>query len=107
MDFKGQYLTYDEYRLMGGTLDIMPFNLLETKARTNIDIESQKRLTKAKTIPTEVKSCMYDLIETMAYDGAYKDATTDEKEKLINSIIYKGLVAVVVDGTPLLYRGVI
>lgn len=29
MEFSGQYLTYEEYRGLGGTLDLMPFNLLE------------------------------------------------------------------------------
>ena len=29
MDLKGQYLTYDEYKALGGNLDISPFLLLE------------------------------------------------------------------------------
>lgn len=104
MEFSGQYLTYDEYRLMGGTLDIMPFNLLELNARENIDRESMLRL-KGKSVPVEVKVCMNKIIETMAFDGAYKDVSTAEKEKLINGIIYNELVSVIFEGEPLLYRG--
>ena len=33
MEFKGQYLTYQEFKALGGTLDEMPFNLLEYNAR--------------------------------------------------------------------------
>ena len=44
MQFEGQYLTYPEYRSLGGTLDITPFNLLEFEARRKIDIETQSRL---------------------------------------------------------------
>ena len=29
MEFNGQYLTYNEYKALGGSLDITPFNLLE------------------------------------------------------------------------------
>ena len=29
MEFKGQYLTYNEYKSLGGNLNQTPFNLLE------------------------------------------------------------------------------
>ena len=44
MDFSEQYLTYAEYRSLGGTLDITPFNLLEFEARRKIDIRTFNRL---------------------------------------------------------------
>ena len=44
MEFEGQYLTYEEYIDLGGTLDLMPFNLLEFEARRKIDIRTQSRL---------------------------------------------------------------
>jgi len=64
MEFKGQYLTYAEYRDLGGTLDITPFNLLEFEARRKVDIETQSRLkgTDSQNIPQEVKLCVYSLI---------------------------------------------
>ena len=36
MEFSGQYLTYEEYRALGGTLDLAPFNILEFGARRRI-----------------------------------------------------------------------
>lgn len=106
MEFSEHYLTYDEYRLLGGTLNIMPFNLLEIKAKSNIDRETQDRLKGGVNIPPEVKVCMFDLIEGMAFDGLYKDVSPSDKEKYINTIIYNELVSVVYNGVPLLYRGV-
>ena len=44
MEFEGQYLTYEDYKGLGGTLDLMPFNLLEFEARKKIDINTKNRL---------------------------------------------------------------
>lgn len=67
MDFNGQYLTYDEYKALGGTLDLTPFNLLEYEARRRIDIRTFNRLKEVETkdIPMEVKMCEYNLINSM------------------------------------------
>ena len=48
MEFKGQYLTYQEYKALGGTLDEMPFNLLEFNARKKIDERTFGRLIKRR-----------------------------------------------------------
>lgn len=61
MEFSGQYLTYEEYRALGGTLAETPFNILEFEARKQIDLRTQNRL-KGQTIPDEVKLCDYHLI---------------------------------------------
>ena len=55
MEFKGQYLTYKEYKALGGSLDQTPFNLLEFEARKKVDEKTQRRLLKETTIPEEVK----------------------------------------------------
>lgn len=65
MTFEGQYLTYDEYRELGGTLGQTPFNLLEFEARRKIDIRTQNRLKDKENIPQEVKLCVYNLIDTI------------------------------------------
>ena len=67
MEFEGQYLTYEEYRALGGTLDLMPFNLLEIEARRRIDIRTQNRLkdVDSEDIPQEVKLCEYNLINSI------------------------------------------
>lgn len=67
MEFSGQYLTYEEYRGLGGTLDLTPFNLLEFEARRQIDIKTFNRLKDldSEDIPQEVKLCEYNLINSI------------------------------------------
>ena len=67
MEFEGQYLTHEEYRALGGTLDLMPFNLLEFEARRKIDVRTQNRLKDVDSvnIPQEVKLCEYNLINSI------------------------------------------
>lgn len=63
MEFEGQYLTYEEYRALGGTLDLTSFNLLEYEARNQIDLRTQNRLINCDTIPQKVKICVFHIIE--------------------------------------------
>ena len=62
MEFNNQYLTYEEYKSLGGTLGEMPFNILELKARQIINERTQNRLKDIEKTPQEVKICVYDLI---------------------------------------------
>ena len=62
MEFENQYLTYAEYKALGGTLGEMPFNILEFKCRKIIDNLTFNRLTNLKTQRQEVKMCIYDMI---------------------------------------------
>jgi hypothetical protein len=64
MEFSGQYLTYEEYKVLGGTLDLMPFNVSEYEIRRMIDIRTQNRL-KNVTIPEEVKMCENRMINSI------------------------------------------
>lgn len=66
MKFGNQYLTYNEYRLLGGKMDIMPFNLLEFEVRKIIDTRTQERLMGIKKMPQEVKLCVNKMISTLA-----------------------------------------
>ena len=78
MEFKGQYLTYAEYRSLGGTLDITPFNLLEFESRRQIDIRTQNRLQgiNSESVPQEVKLCVNTLISTIDnYASSIESAT--------------------------------
>ena len=78
MEFKEQYLTYAEYRSLGGSLDITPFNLLEFEARRKVDINTQNRLknTESSKIPQEVKLCIFNLISSIDdYASSIKSAT--------------------------------
>ena len=65
MEFSGQYLTYDEYKALGGTLSEMPFNLLEFEARKKIDNRTQNRIKYMVSKPEEVKLCVNAMINTL------------------------------------------
>ena len=78
MEYSGQYLTYEEYRSLGGALDITPFNLLEFEARKKIDINTQNKLKniESSNIPQEVKLCIYNLITSINnYASSIQSAT--------------------------------
>ena len=65
MEFSGQYLTYEEYKALGGTLSEMPFNLLEFEARKRIDNRTQNRIKCMVSKPEEVKLCVNAMINTL------------------------------------------
>lgn len=65
MEFSGQYLTYYDYKALGGNLDQTPFDLLEFEARKKIDERTQRRLVGVEFIPQEVKICVFKLIDTL------------------------------------------
>lgn len=56
------YLTYAEYKEMGGTLDETLFNTLSLDAQAYIDWRTFNRLWNETEIPERVKICMYQLI---------------------------------------------
>ena len=45
MDFQNRYLTYEEYKELGGNLPQMPFNLLEYQAEKKIDMQTKGQST--------------------------------------------------------------
>ena len=65
MDFTNQYLTYEEYMVLGGTLEEVPFNELEYECRRIIDSRTQNRLKNADEIPEEVKLLENKMIQTL------------------------------------------
>ena len=131
MEFNGQYLTYEEYRALGGTLDLMPFNLLEFEARKQIDLRTFNRLVNIQ-VPQEVKICEFNLINSVknyansmsTINGNVASESTDgysisyvtanqisdivkSKSTELNDIIRTYLSECKLeDGTPYLYRGV-
>ena len=82
MEFEGQYLTYEEYKALGGNLDLLPFNLLEFEARRRIDIRTFNRLHAAEEMPQAVKICAYKMIEKMS---SYNQTLSTASEKNIAS----------------------
>ena len=135
MEFSGQYLTFTEYRGLGGTLAETPFNLLEFESRRQIDIRTQNRLKDidSENIPQEAKLCIYHLIETInnyaisiesatgnsniasenidGYSVTYVKSTQikeiiQSKSAEINDIIRTYLLGVIYNGEHLMYLGV-
>jgi len=129
MEFEGQYLTYEDYKALGGTLDLMPFNLLEFETRRRIDLRTQNRLKEIenKDIPQEVKLCIFKIMDTVlkAYDeeinrgkssesvGSYSVSYNNDMKEIIKSknaelddLILSDLYGVIVNDEHILYLGV-
>jgi hypothetical protein len=130
MNFKGQYLTHDEYQDLGGLLEEVPFNLLEYDARKMIDERTSGRLIniEKKEILFDVKVCIYKMIEvkenyqslktqnkdiasenTDGYSISYKKlekADLEAENKELMDIIESYLSNVLINGIPILYLGV-
>ena len=135
MEFSGQYLTYEDYKALGGTLDLTPFNLLEFEARRQIDIRTFNRLKNLdyEDIPQEVKLCEYALISSIngyatsmnnvASNGNVASENTDgysisyitanqmsdivkSKSDELGDIVRTYLLGVIVNDEHIMYRGV-
>lgn len=65
MEFTNQYLSYEEYMELEGTLEEVPFNELEFECRRIIDSRTQNRLKNADEIPQEVKLLINKMIQTL------------------------------------------
>lgn len=75
MNFSNQYLIYEEYTSLGGTLEEVPFNELEFECRRIIDGRTQNRLKKANEIPEEVKILENKMIQfVQGYYNSIKQA---------------------------------
>ena len=128
MEFEGQYLTYEEYKALGGTLDLMPFKLLEFEARQNVDKYTFGRLKELDGQIQEVKLCVFKLINVIdsyksyetqnkavssesidGYSISYGTPSTDfteAKNKELQNVVKDYLVdCKLEDGTPYMYCG--
>lgn len=132
MEFTNQYLTYQEYQDLGGTLEETPFNILEIEARKDIDKYTTGKLMDLDSQINEVKICMYMLINeinsynnlsvsndgskviasenTDGYSVSYltaNESTLKANVERIKTIIKTYLAECQLeDGTPYLYVGV-
>lgn len=123
-----QYLTFDEYVELGGTLPKTAFTLAEFKARKRIDYLTDSRVQNMAAVPEAVKLCMMSLItveSTVGLEAQVESPTvtsfnTDgysenygnipkaaDAEKGMNDLVKTSLYGEVDDkSVPLLYRGV-
>ena len=121
-----QYLTYEEYTEIGGTLDLTAFNRNIDRACGFVDLHTKSRLQSVLEVSQRVKACVRDLVECLANNlsGAkavtsksqsaggvsesesYATKTDDEINAEMLNIVYDYLATETDDnGTPLMYRG--
>ena len=128
MEISGQYLTYLEYKALGGTLAETPFKILEFEARQNVDKYTFGRLKELKEQNQEVKLCIYKLVgllesydkqetqnknvaseNTDGYSISYATPSTsisEAKNSETKNIVREYLVdCKLEDGTPYMYCG--
>lgn len=135
MDFGNKYLTYEEYVELGGKiqhiLSVSLFNILEYEARRKIDERTQSRLVDVEVIPTQVKMCVFNLINTInsyleqnsnsskniasesidGYSVSYISASDIQqvlanKNKELDDVILTYLTGLIINGEHVVYLGV-
>ena len=120
------YLTYEQYKEIGGALDLTAFNRFESRACGIIDNATHNRIEGMTEVPQRVKALCRDLVEYLARNDttevavtsrsqsaggvseseSYATKTADDVYGDIQNMIYDYLLNVTDDnGTPLLYRG--
>ena len=121
-----QYLTYEEYKSMGGELNETAFLRHIDRACGFVDLHTQSRLQSVLEVSTMVKACVRDLVEYLANNvssgkvvtsksqsaggvsesESYATKTLDEVNAEMLCIVYDYLATEKDDcGTPLMYRG--
>ena len=119
------YLTYAEYKEIGGTLEETAFNRNIDRSCGIIDNATHNRIADMKKVPQNVKTLCRDLLEYILENGngkiitsksqsaggvseseSYATKTADDIYGDIQNILYDYLGSTTDDnGTPLLYRG--
>ena len=121
-----QYLTYEEYLEIGGTLDLTAFERYIDRACGFVDLHTQSRLQSVLEVSRRAKACVRDLVEYLASNVAngktvtsksqsaggvsesesYATKAADEMNAEMLCIVYDYLATEKDDyGTPLMYRG--
>ena len=124
-----QYLTYEEYIAMGGTLSATEFPVAEFKARSRIDWMTLARVQNMAVVPEEVKMAMMVIMKvdskysadsqadsaivssysTDGYGESYGGVSeqSDNADRQLYREVSKMLFGVLDDnGVPLIYKGV-
>ena len=116
------YLTFEQYKDMGGALNETAYIPLEYRAEKTIDHYTFGRLKNVDPVPDEVKYLVYELVGTLnissgisaaiaseTNDGTsihYATKTTADLNAEYFTLVRAYLSGLVVDGVPVLYRGV-
>ena len=119
------YLTYEQYKEIGGALDLTAFNRNIDRACGIIDNATHNRIECMAEVPQRAKALCRDLVEYLVENNgvkivtsksqsaggvseseSYATKTADDVYGDIQNMIYDYLLNVTDDnGTPLLYRG--
>ena len=75
-----QYLTYEEYQEIGGTLDLTAFKRNIDRACSMIDVRTQSRLEAFETVPQIVKIVCADLVGYIANNTVEKPFVTSRSQ---------------------------
>lgn len=120
MESSEQYLTYEDYQALGGTLSLKSFNLLEYKSRKQIDHYTFNRLIDGvpEDIEYDIKLTMFNLIRINNNAESTSNKTnesidgysvtyggTQQSSAEIESTIEMLLSGLEINGEPLLYAG--
>lgn len=117
-----QYLTYEEFKNIGGMGDLTAYNRSIVRACSVIDNATQNRIEAMKKVPQQAKELCRDLIDfynnhsqvekgissTSQSAGGVSESVTYSQSghEVIEDLVNDYLSSVVDDnGTPLLYRG--
>lgn len=121
-----QYLTYEEYTEIGGTLDLTAFSRNIDRACGFLRNETYGRIDKMRDAPPAVKPCLRDLVEYVAENANSQKSITSKSQSAggvsesesynvkssdvvsceMQNIVYDYLGNVTDDYyTPLMYRG--
>ena len=121
-----QYLTYEEYTEIGGTLDLTAFKRNIDRACGFVDLHTKSRLQTVLEVSQRTKACVRDLVECLANNvsgvkavtsksqsaggvsesESYATKTDDDVNSEMLNIVYDYLATEKDDnGTPLMYRG--
>ena len=75
-----QYLTYEEYTEIGGTLDLTAFKRNIDRACAMIDTRTQSRLEAFESIPQIVKTVCADLVGYIATNAVEKPIVSSKSQ---------------------------
>ena len=75
-----QYLTYEEYLNIGGTLDSTAFKRNIDRACGFVDLHTQSRLQSVLEVSQRAKACVRDLVEYLANNVSSGKAVTSKSQ---------------------------
>ena len=75
-----QYLTYDEYIEIGGTLDLTAFKRNIDRACGFVDLHTKSRLQSVLEVSQRAKACVRDLVEYLANNVSGAKAVTSKSQ---------------------------